>query len=147
MTRRYGSTPLHLAAHVVALAACGWAILQLVDVRRADQVLLWFVAALVLHDLVLSPLATLLDRAAARATGARGVNYVRVPAAFSALLALVWFPTVLGLNDATLGALTGDAREDALRNWLALTAALFAAAGLAWLLRGRRAGASPPPAP
>jgi hypothetical protein len=144
--RAYGSTPLHLAAHVVAFAAGGWAILQLVDVRRADNVLAWFLAALLLHDLVLLPCYTALDRAAARAVGVRATNYVRVPAAFSALLFTVWFPTILGRNDATFGRVAGFTRENVLVHWLAVTAGLFAVSAALWLLRGRRAAASPPPA-
>jgi len=145
--RAYGSTPLHLAAHAVAFAAAGWAILQLVDVRRADNVLAWFLAAVLLHDLVLLPCYSALDRGAARALGVRAINYVRVPTAFSALLFAVWFPTILGRSDATFGRVAGFTREDALEHWLALSAGLFAVSAALWLLRGRRAAASPPPAP
>jgi hypothetical protein len=147
VSRSYGSSPLHLAAHAVAFAAAGWAILQLTELRRADNVLAWFVGALVLHDLVLLPLYATLDRAAARALGARAINYVRVPAGFSALLLAVWFPTILGLNETAFGRVAGFTREDALEHWLVLTAGLFAIAAALWLLRGRRAAASPPPAP
>jgi hypothetical protein len=146
VSRAYGSSPLHLAAHAVAFAAAGWAILQLADLRRADNVLAWFVAALVLHDLVLLPFYAALDRAAARALGARAINYVRFPAAFSALLFAVWFPTILGLNDRAFGRVAGFTRDDVLERWLALTACLFAASAALWLLRGRRAAATPPPA-
>jgi hypothetical protein len=145
--RAYGSSPLHLAAHALAFATAGWAILQLTDLRRADSVLAWFVAALVLHDLVLLPFYAALDRAAARALGARAVNYVRIPAAFSALLLAVWFPTILGLNDVAFGRVAGFTREDALVHWLALTGALFAISAALWLVRGRRSAASPPAVP
>ena len=146
MRRRYGASPLHLAAHVVAFAAMGWAILALADVRAAGNVAAWFVGALVLQYLVLIPAYSLLDRAARGAVGRRAINAVRVPALLSALLALVWFPTILGRNDATFGRVAGTVREDALAHWLALTAALFAASALVWLVRGRRAAASPPSA-
>jgi hypothetical protein len=145
--RVYGSSPLHLAAHAIAFAAAGWAILQLADLRRADNVLAWFVGALVLHDLVLLPFYATLDRAAARVLGSRAINHVRVPAAFSALLFAVWFPTILGRNDLAFGRVAGFTREDALEHWLALTAGLFAISAALWLLRGRQAAASPPHAP
>ena len=138
LSRGYGSSPLHLAAHVAAFAFAGWAILQLVDVRRADNVLAWFLAALILHDLVLLPAYAALDRLAARATGVRAINYVRVPAALSALLFVVWFPTILGLNDASFGRVAGFTRDGVLERWLALSAALFAISALLWFVMGRR---------
>ena len=147
MRRAYGSSPAHLAAHAAAFAAAGWAILQLADLRRADNVLAWFVAALVLHDLLLIPVYSALDRAAARLAGVPTINYVRVPAAFSALLFAIWFPTILGLNDPGFRRVAGFTRESALEHWLALTAALFALSAAWWALRGRSAAASPPPAP
>ena len=144
MRRAYGSSPVHLAAHAVAFAVAGWAIVQLAELRRADNVLAWFVAAVVLHDLLLLPVYSALDRAAARVTGVRAVNYVRVPAAFSALLFAVWFPTILGLNDRGFRRVAGFIREDALEHWLALTAALFAVSAALWAIRGRRPAATPP---
>ncbi|HEX8086416.1 MAG TPA: hypothetical protein VF529_19165 [Solirubrobacteraceae bacterium] len=138
MRQRYGGSPLHLAAHAVAFALAGWAILQLADVRRADNVLAWFVAALLLHDLVVLPFYSLIDRIAAAATPGTAVNHVRVPAAFSALLLAVWSPTILGLNDASFGRVAGFTREGVFVHWLWLTAALFAGSAAVWLLRARR---------
>lgn len=135
--RRYGATPVHLAAHAVAFALAGWAILQLVDVRAASNLLLWFVGALLLHDLLLLPAYAALDRLATGAIGPRTVNYVRVPAAFSVLLFAVWFPTILGRNDATFGRVAGFTREGGLGRWLLLSAGLFATSSLLWLIRGR----------
>jgi hypothetical protein len=145
MSRAYGSSPVHLAAHAIAFAAAGWAILQLADLRRFDNVVAWFVAALVLHDLVLLPFYSALDRTAARALRARAINYVRVPSAFSALLFAIWFPTITGLNDRAFGRVAGFTREDALEHWLALSAGMFAISAALWLLRGRRAAALPGP--
>jgi hypothetical protein len=139
MRRRYGSSPLHLAAHAAGFALAGWAILQLVDVRDAGNVLAWFVAALLLHDLLVLPAYSLLDRLAARALPGPRVNYVRVPAALSALLFVVWSPTILGLNDRGFGRVAGFTRDDVLAHWLLLSAAAFALSAAVWLLRGRRA--------
>jgi hypothetical protein len=145
LMRAYGSSPVHLAAHAIAFAAAGWAILQVAELRRFDNVLVWFVAALVLHDLVLLPFYSALDRAATRALRARAINYVRVPSAFCALLFAVWFPTITGLNDASFGRVAGFTREDALEHWLALSAGMFAISAALWLLKGRRAAALPGP--
>jgi hypothetical protein len=147
MTRAYGASPLHLAAHVAAFALAGWALLQLVDVRRADNVALWFVLALVLHDLVLLPAYSAIDRLAARRLTGASINYVRVPAGFSLLLFAIWFPTLLGRNDASFGRVAGVTREDALTHWLLVSAALFAASALVWLVRARRPAPSRRAAP
>ena len=147
MRQRYGSSPVHLAAHAAAFALAGWAVLQLIDVRRADNVLAWFLAALLLHDLLVLPAYSLLDRVAARVAGARSINYVRVPVVLSALLFLVWFPTILGRNDASFGRVAGFTRDDVLAHWLALSAGLFVASALLWAIRGRRAGADAGSAP
>jgi hypothetical protein len=128
---------VHLAAHATAFALAGWAVLQLVDVRQAGNVLAWFLAALVLHDLVLLPFYSALDRAATAAVGIRAINHVRVPAALSALLFLVWFPSILGRNDATFGNVAGFTRGGGVERWLLVSAALFAASGVVWLVRAR----------
>jgi hypothetical protein len=139
--RRYGASPVHLAAHAAAFALAGWAVLQVVDARSAGNVLLWFAGAVLLHDLLVLPAYSLLDRLAAHAVPGRAVNHVRIPAALSALLFAVWFPTILGRNDASFGRVAGVVREDVLIHWLALSAALFAGSAAVWLLRGRRAAA------
>jgi len=141
IARRYGSSPLHAIAHVVAFAAMGWAILQLVDARDALGILLWFVGAVILHDLVLLPLYAGLDRLAARVPAGGAVNYLRVPAALTGLLALVYFPVILSLQTAESNyrRVSGLGYEGYGARFLLVVAALFATAGALLLLRGRRA--------
>ena len=79
MSRRYGASPLHLLAHLAALALVAWALLQLLDVGNAPRILLWLAGAVVAHDLLLWPGYTLVDRAARRGRPASAANYVRVP--------------------------------------------------------------------
>jgi hypothetical protein len=140
MKRRYGSSPVHLAAHAAAFALAGWAMVQLVDVRGATNVLAWFLAALVLHDFLVLPAYSLLDRLARRAAPGPSINYARVPAALSALLFVVWAPTILGLNDETFGRVAGFTRDEVLVHWLALSALAFAVSAAVWAFRGRRSG-------
>jgi hypothetical protein len=140
LRRGYGSTPLHLLAHLALLAASAFAVLQLVDAREAFNILVWFVGALILHDVVILPLYATLDRVAARATAPRGaVNYVRVPAALSALLLLLFFPAILGRNEASFERVAGVPPEGFLGRWLLLSAALFAVAAIAYAVRATRA--------
>ncbi|HEY8584986.1 MAG TPA: hypothetical protein VIL49_18650 [Capillimicrobium sp.] len=157
LRRAYGTTPLHLLGHLACFALAGYAVAQLVDTRGALNLLLWLVGALVLHDLVLLPAYSLLDRLAARGAPRGAVNYVRAPAAIAGVLALVWFPTILGKGDGAYARVSGLHFEGYLRNWLLICAALFLASALLYVVRGRRgasrgragdrAPAAPPPPP
>ena len=130
---RYGASPLHLAGFVITFAVAGWAALQLADLQNAFTILLWFAGAIVLHDLVLYPAYTLLDRAT-QATGV-SINYVRVPAMLSGLLFLVWFPLILEKAPGLYRSVTGVEPPDYLARWLLITAGLFAASLLVAVLR------------
>jgi hypothetical protein len=95
------------------------------------------------------------DRAdrAARMSGADGtadmtagrvvppvVNYLRVPAAFSVLVLIVWFPLILGLSHGTYHRASGLTTSPYLGRWLAVTGALFAGSAACYALALRRAG-------
>lgn len=147
--RRYGASPLHLAALLACFAVAGYAAVRLLGARPA-AVLLWFVGAALLHDLVLAPIYTLLDRAAGRRPPPSWWNHVRFPAAISLLLLLVWFPEIARRSHG-YGVTTGLDQSVYLNRWLAVCAALFALSALALLARvlrrrrstGRRSGAAP----
>ena len=146
MSRRYGASPLHALAHLAAFALAGFALLQLVDVRAAGNVLVWLIGAAVLHDFLLLPVYSALDRAAQAAGGrARAVNYLRVPAGLSALLLLVSFPLILGRGTARLEQVSGAPAADYLARWLLITAALCAGSAALYLVRSRSAAAKRPP--
>ncbi|MDG9712213.1 hypothetical protein QC385_29350 [Streptomyces sp. DH10] len=107
-------------------------------------VALWFVGAALLHDLVLLPLYAALDRAVVRGFGPRRewVGYVRVPAALSGLLLLVWFPLISGMVEGRYRSATGLPADVFLARWLLITAVLFGGSALLLavrLLRVRRA--------
>lgn len=137
--RRYGASPLHALAHLAAFALAGFALLQLVDVRAAGNVLAWLVGAVLLHDFVLLPFYSALDRAAQAAGTA--VNYVRVPAGLSALLLLVFFPLIMGRSTGRLEQVSGAPAADYLARWLLITGVLFAGSAALYLARSRRAAA------
>lgn len=137
--RRYGESPLHLAGFAVTFAVAGWAALQLADLRNAFTILVWFAGAILLHDLVLYPAYTALDRALQGLPF--DVNHVRVPALLSGLLFLVWFPLILDRAPGLYRSVTGVAPPDYLARWLLITAGLFAASlVVAVLRRARQAG-------
>ena len=73
------------------------------------------------------------------ATGPPVINYIRVPAAFSLLLLLVWFPLILGLSSRTYHRASGLVTSPYLGRWLAVTGVLFAASAASYALALRRA--------
>ncbi|MGW2615195.1 hypothetical protein [Streptomyces sp. NPDC001500] len=136
------------------LLACSFTLAGYAGVRLlADdwfQVALWFVGAALLHDLVLLPLYAVADRAVVESLGAAGHRewalYVRVPAALSGLLLLVWFPLISGRVADHYSSATGLSGEGFLARWLLVTAVLFGGSALLLVLRLRRATKQRPPA-
>ena len=143
--RLYGASPWHLFAMVAMLAVAGYtASLLLDDLPVLLRITIWFVGAAVVWDLVLGPLLGLADfglRAALRRGRVPLLNYVRVPALLSGLLLLLFAPLVLQRSEGVYAAKTGLSQDPYLGRWLAVTAALFLASGVAWALANRRARA------
>ena len=139
--RLYGSTPLHVLAHLVLFALFAYVALQLLDTRGIGNILVWFVAALILHDLVVLPLYAGLDRLGQRIAPRGTINYVRVPAGLSLLFLLLFYPPILGRNDGSFSRVAGVEPTGYLERWLLLTVALFALAALLYVVRLRRAPA------
>ncbi|MFI9357487.1 hypothetical protein [Streptomyces lydicus] len=146
----YGEGALHLLLMLASFALTAYAGVRLLAGGQWPLVVVWFAGAALLHDLVLLPLYALADRALARYTAARGGHrawtwYVRVPAALSGLLLLVWFPLIAPSagSAAHYEAVTGLPAGVFLPRWLLLTAALFALSAVALSCRtaaSRRAG-------
>lgn len=137
------------------LLGCSFAVTAYAGVRlfAGDWmgVALWLVGAALLHDLVLLPLYTAADRALVRGLDAVGqrerVMYLRVPAALSLLLLLVWFPLISGMvGDPRYRLATGVPAGGFLGRWLVMTVVLFGGSALLLALRLRRATKRRPPA-
>ena len=136
--QRYGAGPGHLLLAVATFAVAGWAVARaLGTLSDPTRFAAWFVGAIVAHDLVLFPLYTLLGVLLARGAV---VRHLRVPAFLSAVPLLVWFPLVFALNAGGFTRASGLSADVYLGRWLLLSAALFAAAALAFALRARRLG-------
>jgi hypothetical protein len=134
MRRLYGAGPLHLLAHLALLPLAGWAVLQILDGRSAARIVLWLVAAAVVHDLVVLPLYSGADRAARAAVGG-AINYVRVPAGLSLLMLAVFWGTIAGRGEGTYRAVSGLSFEGYAMRWLLVSAALFAGSAALYGLR------------
>lgn len=134
----YGAHPLHLVSLLLSFAVAGYAALQLFAADLIG-VAVWFVGAAVLHDLVVLPGYLLVDRLVrggphpAQPPPRPWANHVRIPLALSALLLLVFLPSILRLSDGFEATTTLSPDGYAWR-WLVISAVLFALSGLAYLL-------------
>lgn len=143
MTRPRLALPLGSPLQILLLA-CSFALSAYAGLRLLAGdwfgVALWFVGAALLHDLVLLPLYAAADRALVHAAGPRRrwVGYVRVPAALSLLLLLVWFPLITGQVADRYAAATALPADRFLTRWLLVTAVLFGGSALLFALRLRR---------
>ncbi len=141
LRERYGAGPAHLLATlasflIAAAAIIGW------TQRPRDllSVLIWFAAAIVLHDMVLLPIYSIADRLTLGRIPAAVAAYVRVPALVSLLVLAVVFPTVLGFGAHQEHNASGIVEHGYLARYLLLSGGLFAISGLAFALRGVRTG-------
>ncbi|MFI6992181.1 hypothetical protein [Nonomuraea wenchangensis] len=160
--RTYGAPPWHLLVLALCFLVAGYAATRVVEVGIWPGFLVWFVGAVILHDLVLFPLYSAADFAARSATAhtrPRGrtaarrrrrprptgprpapINYLRVPTAFSGLLLLVWSPLILRGAEPNYRAAVGLSTIPYLNRWILVTLVLFAASALLYVLRRLAAG-------
>ncbi|CAL9619459.1 hypothetical protein SUDANB176_05811 [Streptomyces sp. enrichment culture] len=133
-------SPFHLLVLLCSFALCGYAGVRLLDGDRF-VIALWFAGAAVVHDLVLLPLYAAADRALVKGAGRRGewVNHVRVPAALSGLLLLVWFPLITGRVSERYAGAAGQSADGYAVRWLIVTAVLFGGSAVLFAVsRGRK---------
>jgi hypothetical protein len=152
----YGAQPLHLIAIATSLLLCAYALFRVGGIPGGGRVLIWLVAAALLHDLVALPLYSALfalthgaaDRAIPdRASMLMALNHVRVPAALSLLLLVVYAPLILRIDPDRYKATTGISLDPYLGRWLLISAALFLISGIAYAVRLRRGAPAVPAGP
>lgn len=139
--RRYGAGTLHVVSMCAAFGISGYAALKLLSYSGVVTVVVWFMAAAVVHDLVLFPLYVGLDRLGGRVVtrdGGRRRNYLRVPALLSGLLLLLFFPLIAGFPGHGYEAITTLTLSPYLGRWLLLTGILFACSGVLLIVRPAR---------
>ena len=145
----YGGQPLHLLAAIISFALVvagfvGW----LGPGSDPRGILQWLIACLLGSQLVLLPVAWLLDRIAfgPRTPGreprtAASVSYLRVPALLSGLLLIVFAPLIFRADAGTFEMSTGTSPTTYLYRWLIATGAMFAISALLYataIARSRR---------
>ncbi|MFI5867979.1 hypothetical protein [Streptomyces sp. NPDC051546] len=145
--QRYGASPLHL---LLTLACFALALYAGIRLLKGDTigVVIWFVGAALLHDLLLLPAYSLTDRAAQALFGAvpagggggggggrrPSVNYLRVPVFVAGVLFLVWWPLILQ-KGGHYTASTGLSADGFLARWLLITAGLLFASAIVLIVR------------
>lgn len=136
--RWYGEGPLHLLLLAASFALAGYAGVRLLA-GDTWGVIVWFVGAALVHDLVLVPLCAGADRLLRLPAGRRPdlVNFVRVPVFLSGLLLLVWFPLITRQAERYEPA-SGLSPDVFLGNWLLITAVLFSVSAVWLVLRTLR---------
>ncbi len=143
----YGSHPLHLLLLLAAFALFGYVIMTLTPQALWNpkvwwqSIAVWFVASVILHDLVLFPLYALADRVLTVPKERRSrpevsvLNYIRIPAMASALTLIVFLPGIIKQGAEWYLAATGQTQDPFLGRWLLLTAAMFAVSAVAYAIR------------
>jgi hypothetical protein len=124
-------------AHLLLLPLCAWALVEVFSVSSAKAamgVATWLIAAVIVHDFVVWPAYSAADRAI------RGNNYVRIPAALSLLMLVVFWGTIGGRGEGAYHGVSGRSYDGYVTRWLVVSAALFAGSGVLYLVRRRSGG-------
>ncbi|OBA83900.1 hypothetical protein A9W99_05715 [Mycobacterium sp. 1164966.3] len=148
--RHYGSRPLHLLTMVVGFALFGYVLATFKPGTLWNSgswwqsIIVWFAAAVIVHDLLLFPLYALADRI----IGARlrqlpphrqpkvpARNHIRIPALAAGLTLLIFLPGIVRQGAPTYLAATGETQQPFLGRWLLLTAFIFATSAVAYVIR------------
>lgn len=147
----YGASGLHLLVTLAALSLAGYAVLELGLGELWDpdvwwqSIVVWFLGAVLLHDLVLFPLYALADRLLSgmlrrrrtrgHADGVPVVNHVRIPVLAVGLLFLLFFPGIIEQGGSSYSNATGQTQEPFLERWLILSAAIFGLSAATYAVR------------
>lgn len=148
---------MHLLTMVAGFALLGYILItfKVTDLWNQgtwwQSIAVWFVAAVVAHDLVLFPLYALADRILATRIGRRDVratrqnssggpkvparNYIRIPAMAAGLTLLIFLPGIIEQGAPTYLAATGQTQQPFLGRWLLLTAVMFGISAVTYAAR------------
>lgn len=142
LRHHYGAGPAHLVLSAASLAFAGYLGWVVLPAPNSARIFIWIALAAGVHDMLLWPIYTLLDRALTRTrkkTPAQPavpwINHVRVPAVLSAVMLLISFPLVLRHSEPAYHAATGLTEQPYLGRWLLLSGSAFAASALIYIAR------------
>lgn len=153
-----GGDPLQILVLLACFALAGYAFYRASFGPLPVRMLVWFVAAILVHDLLLYPLYALADRSwllvsrrvrprvRAREHAVPVVNYVRVPALLSGLFLLVFWGIISGQGNGHFQYASGHGYVDYLARWLITVGVLFGLSALLYALALARHRGDPQPA-
>jgi hypothetical protein len=153
LSRAYGAHPLHLLALLGCFALTGYVAVLVANDQLVPRMAIWFLAAVIAHDLILFPVYALGDRSAhglmklLPSVPHKGVpvvppvNYVRIPALGAGLTFVLFLPGIIQQGGPTYTAATGQTQEPYLGRWLLLAAAMFLVSAVVYAIRTRIVGA------
>jgi hypothetical protein len=147
----YGENPLHLLAMLGCFALVGYVVSFVSGDPSVPALLIWFLGAVIAHDLVLYPLYALADQPLVFARWARrrgrdhrpprvpAINHVRAPVLGSLVLGLIYLPTITRHGEDALRFTSGLDAAGFFRHWLLITAVLFLGSAVVYAVRLGRA--------
>jgi hypothetical protein len=149
---------LHLLTLLAGFALAGYVVSVLGLSQLWDSkvwwhsILVWFIGAIVLHDLVLFPLYAVADRSLVagwraitgrlpdKAPRVSPINYIRIPVLATGLLFVMFFPGIIEQGKRTYHGSTGLTQGPFLDRWLLIAAALFGLSAIAYTVRSLLVG-------
>ena len=133
----YGAGAGHLAVLLLSVAVAGYAASIVAGDPLWPWMAVWFVAAVVAHDGVLSPLVAVADAVLRRLPRRRSttVNYYRVPMLGAGLTFLMFLPGIIRQGEPVVVGQTGLDQGPFLGRWLLLVAAMAGASALVYAVR------------
>jgi hypothetical protein len=137
----YGDGPGHLVVMLGCIAVSAYAASFLLGDPALLTVLVWFVGAALIHDMVLFPLYAVADRGLTAVAGRLPtmrvpiVNHVRIPVLAAGLTLLMFLPGIIKQGEGTHLAATGLDQAPYLGRWLGLVAALVLTSAVIYAIR------------
>ncbi len=155
MRPAYGAGPAHLLAMLLCLGVGGYAVVELGwsalwnEDTWWQSIAVWFVGAVVVHDLVLFPAYAAVDRLLVRTARSRApgqpdadsvpaLNHIRTPLLAIGLLTLMFFPGIIRQGSSSYQAATGQTQDPFLFRWLVLCGVILAVSGFLYAVRVAR---------
>jgi hypothetical protein len=141
----YGGHPLHLVVVLACFGLTGYVAARVAVIAAWPVILVWFLGAVIGHDLVLFPVYAVVDRFVVSLLGVvrRGrraarvpvVNYVRVPLLGVGLTFLLFLPGVVRQGAVSYLAATGQTQQPFLWRWLWVCVGMFVVSGVVYVVR------------
>lgn len=142
--RAYGAAWWHPVVVLSCLALTAHVVDRLSQEPLSGLMLFWFAGCVLVHDVVLLPTGSLLDRfltalprraRSGRELRVRAINHVRVPLLASGLLLLMFLPGIVQQGTATHLAATGMDQQPYFTRWVWLSAAFAVLSAVCFAVR------------